>query len=65
MGRLLILLGVLIAAAGVLVVWGVPLGRLPGDLVFKRGNVSVYVPITTSVLVSLLLTLLMALAGRR
>ena len=65
MGRLLILLGVLIAAAGVLVVWGVPLGRLPGDLVFKRGNVCVYVPITTSVLVSLLLTLLMALAGRR
>lgn len=65
MGRVLIVAGVVLAAAGTLMVLGVPLGRLPGDLSFRRGNVSVFVPLTTSVLVSLVLTLLMALFGRR
>ena len=65
MGRVLVILGLLIAAVGVLVMLGLPLGRLPGDFSFKRGNVSVYVPIGTSILVSVVLTLVFALLGRR
>jgi hypothetical protein len=37
---------------------GFPLGRLPGDFVFRRGPVSVYLPITSSIVLSVLLTLL-------
>ncbi len=65
MGRLLILIGLLIAGAGLLMTLGVPLGRLPGDLSFRRGNFSFYFPLATSILASIILTLLMMLFGRR
>jgi len=65
MGRFLILLGLVIAAAGVLIALGLPLGRLPGDFSFKRGNFSFYFPLATSLLASIILTLLLMLLGRR
>jgi hypothetical protein len=65
MGRFLIVLGLVIAAAGALIVLGLPLGRLPGDLSFKRGNFSFYFPLATSILASIILTLLLMLFGRR
>ena len=65
MGRLLVIVGVLIAGAGLLIMAGFPLGRLPGDFAFRRGNLSVYIPLGTSILVSVVLTLLFALFGRR
>ena len=65
MGRFLILAGLLIAAIGFLVTVGIPIGRLPGDFSFRRGNVSLYFPLTTSILASIILTLLMMLFGRR
>jgi hypothetical protein len=40
-------------------------GRLPGDIVYRRGSFTFYFPIVTSILLSLLLTLLFALFGRR
>ena len=43
---------------------GVPLGRLPGDFSYRRGNTSFYFPLTTSILVSVVLTLLFALLRR-
>ena len=52
MGPTLVVVGLAVAAVGALLWLGLPLGRLPGDLAFERGGVRVYVPITTSLLVS-------------
>ena len=65
MGRTLIVIGLLIAGAGLLMTLGLPIGRLPGDFTFRRGNVSFYFPLTTSILVSILLTLVFMFLGRR
>jgi hypothetical protein len=67
-GRLLLLLGVLIAlvGAGLLVAGQIPwLGRLPGDIVVNRGPVTFYFPIVTSIVLSILLTVLLNLFWRR
>ena len=67
-GKALLMLGVLIALAGVvlLIVGRVPwIGRLPGDIQIQRGNWSFYFPLGTSIVLSLLLTLLFWLFGRR
>jgi uncharacterized protein HemY len=64
-GRLLVIVGLLIAGAGVLISLGIPIGRLPGDIAYRRGNFSFYFPLTTSVLASIILTLLLMLFGRR
>ena len=58
MGRTLVLIGLGIAGLGALIMLGVPIGRLPGDIVVKRGNFSFYFPLATSIIVSILLTLL-------
>lgn len=65
MGRLFIILGLVLVAVGLLINWGVPIGRLPGDFTVRRGNFSFYVPLTTSILASILLTLLLLFLGRR
>lgn len=64
MGKLLLLIGLLIAGAGALMMMGLPLGRLPGDFVYRRGNITFYVPLGTSILVSLILTLVFTLLRR-
>lgn len=64
MGKLLIVVGLVIAALGVLLTLGVPFFRLPGDIVVRRGNFSFYLPLATSVVLSILLTLLLALLRR-
>jgi len=68
-GRWLVVAGLVLAATGVLFVvadrFGFKLGRLPGDVFIQRGNLRVYVPIATSILLSLLLTLVLWLASRR
>jgi hypothetical protein len=67
-GKALVALGLLIALAGVvlMVVGRVPwLGRLPGDIHFQRGNFSFYFPLATSLLLSVVLTLLVYIVGRR
>jgi hypothetical protein len=63
--RFLIISGLLIAAAGVLMNVGVPLGRLPGDFNIRRGNLTFYFPLTTSIIASILLTLLFSFFTRR
>jgi hypothetical protein len=63
-GRLLVLIGLGIAGAGLIMMLGVPFGRLPGDIVVRRGNVSFYFPLATSIILSIALTLLFALFRR-
>lgn len=64
MGKLLVLLGLGITALGLLAMLGVPFGRLPGDVVVRRGSFTLYVPIATSILLSVLLTLVLMLLRR-
>jgi hypothetical protein len=68
LGRLLVLLGGVSVLVGVLLLLGarVPwLGRLPGDVVVRRGPVTFYFPLVTSLVVSIVLTLLLNLFWRR
>ncbi len=69
MGRLLVVAGFLLAAVGVLLMLGDKLpfriGRLPGDIVWKGKNSTFYFPLTTSIVVSVVLSLVMWLIGRR
>jgi hypothetical protein len=64
MGKTLVLIGLGIAALGLLMMLGLPLGRLPGDFSVRRGNVSFYFPLATSVVLSILLTLILAFFRR-
>ena len=64
MGRTIFLVGVAIAGVGLVIMLGVPLFRLPGDFYIKRGSVSFYFPLATSILLSIMLTLLMAFFRR-
>jgi hypothetical protein len=63
-GKVLVFAGLAIAALGVLVMLGFPLGRLPGDLYYRRGNTTFYFPLATCLLLSVLFTLVMALFRR-
>ncbi len=65
-GKLLIVLGVVLVALGLAWTLGerLGLGRLPGDFVFEWGATRVYLPLATSVLVSIALTLILWLIGR-
>lgn len=58
MGKLILLLGLVIAGIGLLMMAGVPFGRLPGDFHFRRGNTTIYFPLATSIVLSIILTLL-------
>ena len=64
MGKLLVYLGLGITALGLLVMLGVPFGRLPGDIVVRRGSVSFYFPLATSIVISILLTLILSFFRR-
>jgi predicted MFS family arabinose efflux permease len=63
-GRLLFFLGLAIAGLGALMMLGVPIGRLPGDYVIRRGTFTFYFPVATSILLSVLLTLVVILLRR-
>jgi hypothetical protein len=67
-GKVLLVLGVAIALVGGLLYLAgdrIPLGRLPGDFSWKRKGVSVYFPLATSILISIVLTILANLFFRR
>jgi len=68
LGKLLVFLGAILAVAGVLLILlgraHFPLGRLPGDLLFRRKNMTFYFPLATSVLVSVVLSIVLYLMSR-
>jgi len=64
MARVLIVVGLALVGAGLALLAGVPLGRLPGDFWIRRGSFGFYFPLTTSILVSIILTLLFSLLRR-
>lgn len=64
MGKLLVIAGLIIAGIGLLIMAGAPIGRLPGDFTFRRGNFTLYVPLATSIIISIVLTLVLALLRR-
>jgi len=62
--RGLIVFGVVLIVLGLLIKVGVPLGRLPGDIVFQRAGSTFYVPLVTCLLLSVVLSVLLALLRR-
>lgn len=66
MPKLLIIAGIVLIAIGLAWLAGerLGLGRLPGDFVFERGNTRIYLPLATSILISIVLTLVFWLLGR-
>jgi hypothetical protein len=65
-GRLLIILGIVLVVLGMLwpLVTRLGLGRLPGDIVIERENVRLYIPIMTSLIVSIVLSMILWLINR-
>ena len=67
-GKLLVIVGIVTALFGVLLIFSAKLpwlGRLPGDIIIHKKNFTLYFPLATSILLSLLLTLLFWLFGRK
>ena len=66
--RLFIIMGIIFILVGIafLVAGNIPfLGELPGDIAIQRKNWGLYIPITTCIIISVILTLIMWLLGRR
>jgi hypothetical protein len=68
LGKFLVVVGGLVVGVGlVLILLGrtnIPLGRLPGDIVYRGKNSTFYFPLATSILISLVLSVVMYLIGR-
>ncbi len=63
-----VVLGIALVVIGVIVMLlgrtGVPLGRLPGDILYRGKNTTFYFPLTTSIALSVVLSLILFLVGR-
>jgi len=68
LGKILIGLGALLVVAGAIVLLlgrlNLPIGRLPGDIVYRGKNTTVYFPLATSILVSVVLTVVLYLIAK-
>jgi hypothetical protein len=66
MARWLIIIGIVLVVAGLLWPWltKLGLGRLPGDFVIERDNFRVYIPVATSILISVILSVILWLLNR-
>lgn len=68
LGKWLLALGLVLGVVGILLILGtrlsIPVGRLPGDIRFTQGKLTVYVPVVTCLLLSLLLTVVLNLLLR-
>ena len=68
LGKLLVFFGMILVAAGIMVMllgrMNLPLGRLPGDFLYRGKNTTVYFPLATSVVVSVVLSILLYVVSR-
>jgi len=64
MGKFLVIAGLIIAGIGLLIMAGAPIGRLPGDITYRRGNFTFYFPLVSSIIISIVLTIVLALVRR-
>jgi len=68
LGKVLLVVGLVVAVLGVLLVvagrWHLPVGKLPGDFVYRGKNTTVYFPLGTSIVVSVVLSAVLYLIGR-
>ncbi len=67
-GKILIIIGMVIAGIGVLILLGgkIPwIGRLPGDFYYKGKNFTFYFPLATSIIISIIITIILMLIGRK
>ncbi len=68
LGKLIIVLGAILVALGLLIVLlgrtGLPIGRLPGDIIYRGKNFAFYFPLTTSILLSIVLSLIVYFLSR-
>lgn len=68
LGKILIIIGLFIIILGILFLFvgRIPwIGRLPGDIVIERKNINIYIPITTSIIISILLTIIFWFLSKR
>jgi uncharacterized protein HemY len=68
LGKLLIILGVIIIAVGGLLLFSgkIPyIGKLPGDILIQKKNYTIYFPLATSIIISLIITVIFWFIGRR
>ncbi len=68
MGKVLVVVGLIIVCIGLLIMFGnkIPLlGRLPGDIHIQKKDFSFYFPITTSIIISIILTIVFTLFSRK
>jgi Protein of unknown function (DUF2905) len=67
-GKILIVIGAVLVVAGIALTllgrMNLPLGKLPGDVVYRGKNTTIYFPLATSILVSVVLTILLYVVGR-
>ncbi len=62
LGKILVLFGVIMVIVGLILIFAdkIPfLGKLPGDIVFKKDNTTIYIPIVTMIVISILLTIIL------
>ena len=68
LGKILIFFGVVLLVSGIVLVvlgrTGLPLGRLPGDIVYRGKNTTIYFPLATSLLLSVVLSIVLYVVGR-
>jgi hypothetical protein len=68
MGRILVALGAALVVIGGIVMLlgrtGMPLGRLPGDFLYRGKNTTLYFPLASSILISIVLSIVLFLVGR-
>jgi hypothetical protein len=69
LGRALVFFGVVIAIFGAVLYFAgranLPIGRLPGDITYRKGNFTFYAPLATSILLSIILSVILYLISRR